>query len=290
MANPQIEDGYTKIANEILEALTRVNLSGHEFRIALLIIRRTYGFSKKEDAISLTQMVKNTGLSKTRCSQVVNSLGLQKIVTVTENINGIGKKYRFNKDYDKWDTVTKKCNRYKKVKSTVTKKCNHNINLLKEKHIKHSPRSLKREFSQKDEAYRLSEVLFNLILKNNPHSRLHACQNGDKELIIQRWAKDIDLLIRKDRQQSLIVEEVIRWCQQDDFWGPNVQSGAKLREKWDTLVAQMRRKGVSTSAASKLGMEPREDEPIDPATGNVLKTLPITSRRKSARDKFLEEL
>lgn len=56
MASPQTEDGYTAIANEIMEALIAAELSGQEFRIALLVIRKTYGFKKKEDAISLSQM------------------------------------------------------------------------------------------------------------------------------------------------------------------------------------------------------------------------------------------
>lgn len=124
MANPQKEEGYTAIANEIIEAIYKTQLSGHEFRMVFLIIRKTYGFNKIEDAIALSQMQKALSLSKTRCSQVINSLQLKKIVTVTENINGIGKKYKFNKNFEQWNTVTKKCNRYKKVKSSVTEKCN----------------------------------------------------------------------------------------------------------------------------------------------------------------------
>jgi phage replication O-like protein O len=120
MANPQIENGYTKIANEIVEAIYKHPFSGHEFRMLFLIIRKTYGFNKIEDAVSLSQMMKALSLSKTRCSQVINRLQLQKIVTVTENINGIGKKYKFNKNFEQWKTVHKSVNGYTKMKSTVT--------------------------------------------------------------------------------------------------------------------------------------------------------------------------
>lgn len=124
MASPQKENGFTAIANEIMDALIAAKLSGQDFKIALLIIRKTYGFNKQEDAVSLSQMVNATGMIKVRCSQVVNRLELMKILTVTENINGIGKKYKFNKDFDTWQTVNKKCNRLEKVKGTVTKKRN----------------------------------------------------------------------------------------------------------------------------------------------------------------------
>lgn len=119
MADVQKENGYTGIANQILDALIATQISGQELRIALLIIRKTYGFNKKEDAISLSQMTDATGMHKIRCSQVVRRLELMKILTVTENINGIGKKYRFNKDFETWATVTENINRYRKVKQTV---------------------------------------------------------------------------------------------------------------------------------------------------------------------------
>jgi len=105
MANPQTENGFTKIANEILEALIRTSLSGQELKIALLVIRKTYGFSKKVDFISLTQMAKALACSKIRCAQVVKNLEAMKVLTVNENINGVGKSYRFNKDYSRWNRL-----------------------------------------------------------------------------------------------------------------------------------------------------------------------------------------
>jgi len=87
MANPQCENGYTKIANEILEALIRADLSGQELRITLLVLRKTYGFNKKYDFISLSQMAKALGCLKVRCAQVVKNLESMKILTVNENIN-----------------------------------------------------------------------------------------------------------------------------------------------------------------------------------------------------------
>lgn len=119
MANPQIADGYTKIANEIMDALIAAHLSGQEMRVTLFVIRKTYGFNKTEDFISLSQMMAAVGMSKIRASQVVRSLELMKILTVKENINGLTKKYSFNKDFDTWDTVKEKLNRKEKTKQTV---------------------------------------------------------------------------------------------------------------------------------------------------------------------------
>lgn len=126
MANPQVENGYTKIANEIMDALIRQeDLSGQELRVSLFILRKTYGFNKKEDYISLSQIGKAIKASKIRCSQIVNSLQLMKILIVKENINGKTKKYMFNKDYEQWNTVNKKLNRIYFTNKTVKQNINH---------------------------------------------------------------------------------------------------------------------------------------------------------------------
>lgn len=102
MSTPQLENGYTSIANELIEVFIRSNLSSQELRLILLVIRKTYGFHKKEDYISLSQMANTLNTSIVRCSQVINSLQQKNIITLKENIKGKTKKYKFNKDYSKW--------------------------------------------------------------------------------------------------------------------------------------------------------------------------------------------
>ena len=53
MANPQIEDGYTPIADELLEAMCRLTLGEAEWKVFNAIIRKTYGYKKKKDQISM---------------------------------------------------------------------------------------------------------------------------------------------------------------------------------------------------------------------------------------------
>ena len=47
MANPQKENGYTTIANELLEAIYCSKFSPTEFKMLLFIFRYTYGFNRK---------------------------------------------------------------------------------------------------------------------------------------------------------------------------------------------------------------------------------------------------
>lgn len=135
MANPQLEDGYLKIANTIVDNLISVNLSSQELRAALFVIRKTYGYNKKWDKISLSQFQKAINVrSKSQMSGVINSLLFRKILTVQENLNGQVKEYRFNKDFEAWRTVHKNLN-------GVQEKVNHKRHCLKtrSKDLKPSP-------------------------------------------------------------------------------------------------------------------------------------------------------
>jgi phage replication O-like protein O len=101
MANPQKEHGYTVIANELLDALCAIKLSGHEWSVVHAIMRKTYGYNKKEDRISNSQIMKLTGQTRRKCSQAKIKLIEKKIVT--EN----GDKISINKDYETWKVSPK---------------------------------------------------------------------------------------------------------------------------------------------------------------------------------------
>lgn len=62
MASPQKENGFTAIANELLEAFLRFPMADEPRRVFLAVLRKTYGFQKKEDRIPLSQISSLTGI------------------------------------------------------------------------------------------------------------------------------------------------------------------------------------------------------------------------------------
>lgn len=105
MATPQIENGYTKIANEILEALSKTNLNGEAWKVLMVIFRKTYGFNKKVDKIALSQFVLATSLKKPAvCRALKRLINMNIIIKIDNDEIGI---YRFNKDFDTWKSLTK---------------------------------------------------------------------------------------------------------------------------------------------------------------------------------------
>jgi len=110
---PQCEDGYTKIANELLEALCQIRIPGESMQIFLTILRKTYGYGKKEDRIALSQFVEATGVSKTHVLRAIDKLVDMNIVT--KNGNGYIVSYGINKIYQEWKPLPKKGTFPKKV-------------------------------------------------------------------------------------------------------------------------------------------------------------------------------
>jgi len=103
LADVQLENGYTKIANEILERLALTKLSPTQFRLILAIWRYTYGFNRKDHEMSLSFLAEATGIHKQRVKQELDKLIENNIVIVTEEGSfSKSRKLAFNKDYDTW--------------------------------------------------------------------------------------------------------------------------------------------------------------------------------------------
>src|SRR3972149_2270012 len=79
---PQLEHGFTRIANGIIEALSRVNLSAYETRVRLFIFRITYGFNRREADTSISQIARVLGLDRRHVQRAVKSLEGKNIITV----------------------------------------------------------------------------------------------------------------------------------------------------------------------------------------------------------------
>ena len=106
MASPQVDDGYTRIAHEILEALGRTNLCAYESRVLHILWRKTWGFNKKADRISISQWQEYTGLTASNVCHAIGKLKQRNVILATSDKNG-GKghitEYQFQKNHELWD-------------------------------------------------------------------------------------------------------------------------------------------------------------------------------------------
>ena len=100
MASPQLENGYTKIANEILEALMKISISAQESRVFWAIVRKTYGWKQTQDRITLSQFSKMTHMTKSNISRAIKKLVAKNMVI--KSVTPEGLVYEIQKDYEKW--------------------------------------------------------------------------------------------------------------------------------------------------------------------------------------------
>ena len=83
------------------------------------------------------------------------------------------------------------------------------------------------------EPLRLAELLRDL-------HKAHDSAYSPPKKHVEAWAADIEKLHRIDRRDYADIERVIRWVKTaGNFWLANIMSGAKLREKFAQVYAQM---------------------------------------------------
>ena len=116
---PQKEKGFLQIAsgksgNDILHALVSMKLNGTEYQIMLTVIRKTWGWNKKEDWISISQFEKITNKSRRYIIDTITSL-VKKRLLVKKTSLGKTTTLSVQKDITLWDTrLVKKTSLVKK--------------------------------------------------------------------------------------------------------------------------------------------------------------------------------
>ncbi|WP_065649213.1 replication protein [Pantoea eucrina] len=253
-----LEDGYTRIANELLEAVMLAGMTQHQLLIFMAVMRKTYGFNKKVDWVSNEQLSQLTGMLPHKCSAAKSSLVKRNILTQEGRLTGI------NKELGQWinEPYPKKVNLPESGKKKLPESGNGS----------YPNRVTTKDTITKDNKDSNSSSENSVESPDSPPANLPALRpeaavqtpKGDKwgteddlkaaEWIFKRvqivspnarqpnwpaWSNDIRLLRTALQVTHHDICEVFLWASRDHFWQSNVLSPAKLREKWDTLKIQM---------------------------------------------------
>lgn len=109
-----LDDGFTRIANELLEAVMHARLSQHQLLVFMAVMRKTYGFNKKSDWVSNEQISVLTGILPHKCSAAKSTLVKRGILTQTGRVIGI------NKAVSEWSSLPVKGTEKKPYLKKVT--------------------------------------------------------------------------------------------------------------------------------------------------------------------------
>lgn len=96
MASPQLENGHTRISNELLEAILRTRFTAHELKCLLAVARETYGWSRKAKAVPTNRIATLTGLTWVRVAAALQRLKARNILA--NGADGLA----IQKDYENW--------------------------------------------------------------------------------------------------------------------------------------------------------------------------------------------
>lgn len=133
-----------------------------------------------------------------------------------------------------------------KRKQRLARQCPTNVQLLSNMSNQEIDKEIKIElenkFSSDSKEYRLSLYLFNWIKKNNENS---------KQPNFQNWAKTFDLILRIDERKLEEVKQIVKWCQEDEFWYKNILNPTSLRKHYDKFVLEIN-KPIFSKRSGKL--------------------------------------
>lgn len=98
-----MEDGYTRIANELFDEIIGAPVTDRERRVVLAIIRLTYGWNKKSDRIFAEDVAKLTNMHESRASKVISELVRRNVIF---RKGGSRSPITLNKDVGSWEPST----------------------------------------------------------------------------------------------------------------------------------------------------------------------------------------
>lgn len=135
-----LDNGYTKLANELYEELIGANLTKNQAKVAHAICRKTYGFNKKTDRISDSQLAELTRLPRQKVNKAKNELIAMKVIVK------VGMAIGPNKNLTEWDIPDCHQNGVI-VTKTVTKSVTKSVTALspKQGHTKETVTKEKKE-------------------------------------------------------------------------------------------------------------------------------------------------
>ena len=244
MANVQKEKGYTQIANELLDVLIMVPLSDYEHRVFLYILRKTYGFSKKQDWISQKQIAKDLGIHKCNISRTIRKLKEKNMI-----INTVEKKKKIlgiQKDYERWklskeitNKVIQTGNKYKNLKKKLSKEITEVIHTDNQKLSiqTHTKETIQKKLLQKNIyshiPYKKIEKLFTSICVSLP--KIKELTSKRKKAIKSRWLKyknikPFEELFKKAEASDFLSGRNGKWTSCNFDWLINENNMIKVLE------------------------------------------------------------
>lgn len=233
MTNPQTENGYTRIANELYDAIIGFSLTGYQHRVLHALLRKTYGFNKKTDVISLTQIAEVTKIAKSHVCRAMKELKDMNIITTDGNKIGI------NKHYSEWTALPPMVIKpLPRMVTTVTESVTTITTDGNKSLPPAAPQKTYKDTYTKDSNINITEF-GNSDINHLQRFFLQTMQLPKEDCPMYKSRRFWNLLLREFKSITN-VEELIRIASEDQFYRNNITSSIDLYYKRMKLMARKR--------------------------------------------------
>ena len=222
MANPQLSNGYVRIANELLEAICQLDVSGSEMRILLYIIRRTYGFNKDYAEIPLSEISAAVGMRREHIQKMLKRLSAKNIIDLRTNSGTKPQTISIVKNYEKWavelcascllqKTATVASTVVQNGNSSVVQNGNSSVVQNGNSTYKDNKDNIKDNFKDRKKTFGRNG---NVLLKNDEYNKL--INNYGKETA-ERYIERMDNYISsREAKYNDCYAELLIWLDRDN--------------------------------------------------------------------------
>ncbi len=268
-----LDDGFTRVANELLDALMRTKMSGTQSQVVMAVIRQTYGYRKAKDRVHTGYLAELTGLHSNRIKDAVVELEKRNILKI-ERGSGIFFMVAVNKVISEWisDKVESRDAARKSVKAS-RKSVNKITEIRDSNHG--NPSTTKENYKRKEQIKISSSQIADALPDargdesvsppaekirpdaaiQTPSGKFWGTQDDltaaefihGKVLVVNptakapnwaQWANDIRLMRTQLGYTHREICSLFRWANLDPFWSANVLCPKTLRKQWDKLTAK----------------------------------------------------
>jgi phage replication O-like protein O len=180
---PQVEDGYTRIANELYQVVNNGHscpVNVRHLRIIHAVIRRTYGFNKTMDALADTQIAADTGIPRNKVNVAKHELLAMHVLKLSED----GRKIGINKDYASWDFSKRPEKKAPEAKSKMDQNGNDVTKMVTSEVTKTGTHKRQKDINTStDVEERIG------VDQKNPKSKTNALPNCPHMELLDLWAE-----------------------------------------------------------------------------------------------------